>query len=64
MGWYGRAMRDVEPDFWRTHKERIERGEVLDVFPYDQGRRFHIRGNAPQTAASRLPASNLFNDEI
>jgi isocitrate dehydrogenase kinase/phosphatase len=54
----------LEPDFWRTHKERIERGEVLDVFPYDQGRRFHIRGNASQTAASRLPASNLFNDEI
>ena len=54
----------LEPDFWLTHKERIQRGEVLDVFPYDQGRRFHSRSNASHAAASRPPASNLFNDEI
>ncbi len=43
------AVRDVflkhhadllEPDFWQSHKERIQRGEVLDVFPYDPEKRF------------------------
>lgn len=29
----------LEPDFWQNHKERIERGEILDVYPYDQDRR-------------------------
>ena len=30
----------LEPDFWQSHKERIEQGHVYDVFPYDRKRRF------------------------
>ena len=26
MGWYGRAMRDVEPDFWRNLREELAAG--------------------------------------
>lgn len=29
----------LEPEFWQNHKARIERGEILDVYPYDQDRR-------------------------
>ncbi|MDO5652739.1 MAG: bifunctional isocitrate dehydrogenase kinase/phosphatase [Brachymonas sp.] len=55
----------LEPDFWNSHKERIQRGEVLDVFPYDQNRRFHRR--LTQTAdkvETVVPVSILFADEI
>ncbi len=43
------AVRDVfmrhhadllDAAFWQAHKERIERGHVHDVFPYDPARRF------------------------
>ncbi|MFD0669451.1 bifunctional isocitrate dehydrogenase kinase/phosphatase [Ramlibacter sp. MAHUQ-53] len=43
------AVRDVfmrhhgdllDPAFWQAHKERIQSGHVLDVFPYDPERRF------------------------
>ena len=28
------------PPFWQEHKERIQAGHLLDVFPYHQERRF------------------------
>ena len=30
----------LTPEFWQEHQQRIRSGEVMDVFPYDQGRRF------------------------
>ena len=68
----------LEPAFWLTHKERIARGEVLDVFPYEQGRRFGNSAGSPadnsasaqclaaDDAAPPTPAApaKLFNDEI
>ena len=30
----------LEAEFWQSHKERILRGHVYDVFPYDSSRRF------------------------
>ncbi|MGC9561582.1 MAG: bifunctional isocitrate dehydrogenase kinase/phosphatase [Brachymonas sp.] len=30
----------LDPQFWQAHQERIRRGEVLDVFPYEQEKRF------------------------
>ena len=28
------------PAFWQSHKERIQAGQMLDVFPYDETQRF------------------------
>ena len=36
----------LEPEFWQSHKERIQRGEVLDVFPYEQNRRFDYQADS------------------
>ena len=36
----------LSPAFWQSHKERIARGEVLDVFPYDPERRFAYQREA------------------
>ncbi len=33
----------LEPDFWQSHKERIESGEILDVYPYDKDRRLQYQ---------------------
>ena len=33
----------LDPGYWSLHKERILRGAVLDVFPYDTQRRFANR---------------------
>lgn len=30
----------LDPEFWQSHKERIQQGYVYDVFPYDRSRRF------------------------
>ena len=30
----------LDVDFWQAHKERIAKGHVHDVFPYDRARRF------------------------
>lgn len=57
----------LEPAFWLTHKARIERGEVLDVFPYEQSKRFgHSTHLAPAAGAALpiSPADDLFQDEI
>ncbi len=36
----------LEPDFWQQNKERIQRGEVIDFYPYAAHRRFGIEGGA------------------
>ncbi len=43
----------LEADFWQRNKERIQRGEVIDFFPYGVHRRFDINGGAWD--ASELP---------
>ncbi len=30
----------LDPDYWNLHKQRIEAGAMLDVFPYEPQRRF------------------------
>ncbi len=30
----------LDPDYWNLHKQRIQAGAMLDVFPYDPQRRF------------------------
>jgi isocitrate dehydrogenase kinase/phosphatase len=30
----------LEPDYWQTHKDRIAKGHVHNVFPYEQHKRF------------------------
>ncbi|MDM0042471.1 bifunctional isocitrate dehydrogenase kinase/phosphatase [Variovorax sp. J22G21] len=37
----------LEATFWQSHKERIQAGQMLDVFPYDEAQRFHHDGHAP-----------------
>ena len=40
----------LDPAFWRGHKERIEAGHMLDVFPYETSRRFqNMRAAASST---------------
>ena len=35
----------LDVPFWQSHKERIQSGYVLDVFPYDREKRFHPERN-------------------
>lgn len=37
----------LDAAFWQSHKERIQAGQMLDVFPYDEAQRFHHEGHAP-----------------
>ncbi|MDM0042878.1 bifunctional isocitrate dehydrogenase kinase/phosphatase [Variovorax dokdonensis] len=37
----------LDPAFWQSHKERIGAGQMLDVFPYDEARRFVQDGASP-----------------
>jgi len=37
----------LDASFWQSHKERIGAGQMLDVFPYDEARRFVHDGHAP-----------------
>jgi len=34
----------LTPEFWQENKERIQRGEVIDFFPYGVHRRFDVNG--------------------
>ena len=36
----------LDVDFWQGHKDRIGAGHVLDVFPYEQDKRFMASGQA------------------
>ncbi|HNJ45709.1 MAG TPA: bifunctional isocitrate dehydrogenase kinase/phosphatase, partial [Ottowia sp.] len=43
----------LTPEFWQQNKERIQRGEVIDFFPYGTHRRFDCNGGvagAPELA--------------
>ncbi len=37
----------LDAAFWQRHKERIQAGQMLDVFPYDEAQRFPHEGHAP-----------------
>lgn len=37
----------LDAAFWQSHKERIQAGQMLDVFPYDEAHRFQHDGHAP-----------------
>jgi isocitrate dehydrogenase kinase/phosphatase len=41
----------LDPDYWNLHKQRIQAGAMLDVFPYEPQRRF-----AAQRSARPLPS--------
>ena len=46
----------LDPQFWQAHQERIRRGEVLDVFPYEQEKRFmHHPQSHPHPSAVPSP---------
>ena len=43
----------LTPEFWQQNKQRIQRGEVIDFFPYGTHRRFDVNGGvagAPELA--------------
>jgi len=44
----------LDPDYWNLHKQRIQAGAMLDVFPYEPQRRFvnQRRGGTPAPAAA------------
>ncbi len=55
----------LDIEFWQTHKERIARGEVLDVFPYEQEKRFHRHAeHAAGIKAPKMQESRLFDDVV
>jgi len=37
----------LDAGFWQSHKKRIQAGQMLDVFPYDEAQRFRHDGRAP-----------------
>jgi isocitrate dehydrogenase kinase/phosphatase len=37
----------LDAAFWQSHKHRIQAGQMLDVFPYDEAQRFRHDGHAP-----------------
>ncbi len=39
----------LTPEFWQQNKERIQRGEVIDFFPYGAHRRFDANGGVAGT---------------
>ncbi|MGN6389938.1 MAG: isocitrate dehydrogenase kinase/phosphatase-domain containing protein, partial [Burkholderiaceae bacterium] len=47
----------LTPEYWQTHKARIQQGVVEDVFPYPQAQRFiNLHQTAPAgTAAAAAP---------
>jgi isocitrate dehydrogenase kinase/phosphatase len=36
----------LDAAFWQHHKERIQAGQMLDVFPYEESQRFQHEGHA------------------
>jgi isocitrate dehydrogenase kinase/phosphatase len=47
----------LNADYWNLHKQRIEAGAMLDVFPYEPQRRFvnQRTGAGPDTVPARQP---------
>lgn len=50
----------LEPEFWQQNKERIQRGEVIDFFPYGAHRRFDVNGAGADVP---LPLDAALDDE-
>ena len=54
----------LTPEFWQQNKERIQRGEVIDFYPYGAHRRFDFNGGVagareladPRAASVETPA--------
>ncbi len=44
----------LDAQFWQSHKERIQAGQLLDVFPYESERNLHER-NAPEREQPAAP---------
>ena len=47
----------LDPDYWDLHKQRIQAGAMLDVFPYDAQRRFVNQRQAGAPPALQLPSA-------
>ena len=48
----------LQPEFWQRNKERIQRGEVIDFFPYAAQRRFGSAVPPPNAFAPPEPAAD------
>ncbi len=48
----------LDVDFWQRNKERIQRGEVLDFFPYGAHRRFEAEGSIEPAPAPVDPMAD------
>jgi isocitrate dehydrogenase kinase/phosphatase len=42
----------LDANFWQMNKDRILKGHMFDVFPYEQSKRFN-----PEPISSELPGS-------
>jgi isocitrate dehydrogenase kinase/phosphatase len=49
-------------EYWQSHKERIQAGEIEDVFPYPQHIRFCNQANTTPAATSPPYLENLHNE--
>jgi len=38
----------LDAAFWQSHKDRIQAGHVLDIFPYDRDKRFAPAGRVAE----------------
>lgn len=48
----------LTPEFWQDAKARIQRGEVIDFFPYGAHRRFDANGDSAGTPGLAAPAAH------
>ena len=48
----------LDAAFWQTHKQRIQAGQMLDVFPYDEAQRFHHDGCASASLSVSSPSTS------
>ena len=47
----------LEPEFWQRNKERIQRREVIDFYPYGVHRRFGVQGSTWGASAPADPVT-------
>ena len=48
----------LTPEFWQQNKERIQRGEVIDFFPYGAHRRFGVGSTVTDAGSQVVPAAD------
>ena len=48
----------LDAAFWQTHKQRIQAGQMLDVFPYDEAQRFHHDGCVSASLSVSSPSTS------